>query len=74
MKGKLALCSRGLLGLITEDEPQPVTYADETTGTAYVGVHLSSGENHNIGEPWSSRSPKVVGDLAEVMFFLATQS
>lgn len=73
MKGKLALCSRGFLGLITEDEPQPVVYSDGTNGVAYVGVHLSNGENHEIGDQWSSRTPKVVGELAPILFYLATQ-
>jgi hypothetical protein len=41
MKNKLALCSRGQLGLITHDKRQPVTYTDHSVGMAYVGYSLN---------------------------------
>lgn len=77
MKGKLAVCSRGYLGLITETGQREVTYkkcfACETArgcdstgpctcekGLAFVGVHLTG---ENIGKPWSSRNPRIVGEI-----------
>lgn len=63
MKGKLALCGRGNLGIITNDEKRSVTYADQHVEMAYVGLHLTDGPGHKIGDPWSSRSPMVVGSI-----------
>ncbi len=58
-KGVIAVCSRGMLGLITKDKPQTVNYGDGKTGTAWVGIHLTG----DIGSPWSSRTPRVVGNI-----------
>jgi hypothetical protein len=63
MKGKLAICSLGYLGLITEDEPRPVKFLDGTDGTSYVGIHLTSDHLVKAGQPWSSRNPNVIGEL-----------
>jgi len=60
MKGKLALCSRGCLGIITHNETQGVEYEDGVHGIAYVGVHLRDSEFAKAGDPWSSRTPKVL--------------
>ena len=65
-RGTLALCSRNSLGLITEPEPKEVTYPDGTKGTAYVGIHLTD-KIAPIGSPWSSRNPRVLGTLQEVL-------
>lgn len=65
MKGKLALCGKGTLGLITHAEPQPVSYGDGSKGKAFVGIHLTD-KIAPIGSPWSSRNPNVVGELGEV--------
>lgn len=53
------------MGLITEDQPQEVTYPDGSKAVAYVGIHLKNGEGlyQPIGRPWSSRNPTVVGDV-----------
>lgn len=66
MKNKLALCSRGQLGLITENEKQAVTMVDHSVHMAYVGIHLTDGPGHRIGQPWSSRKPIVVGELVSM--------
>ena len=63
MKNKLALCSRGQLGLITHDKRQPVTYADHSVGMEYVGIHLTDGPGRKAGDPWSARNPVIVGEL-----------
>ena len=63
MKNKLALCSRGQLGLITHDKRQPVTYPDHSVGMAYVGIHLTDGPGRKVGDPWSARNPIIVGEL-----------
>lgn len=59
-KGTLAICGIGCLGLITEGEPKEITYPDGNTGVAYVGIHLTD-KVCKIGDPWSSKRPKVVG-------------
>jgi hypothetical protein len=64
MKNKLALCSRGRLGLITQDKRQPVTYADHSVGMAYVGIHLTDGPGRKAGDQWSSPNPTIVGELS----------
>jgi len=59
-KGLLAYCSKGSLGLITEDFPKQIEYPDGLKGFAFVGVHLTD-KIAPIGSPWSSRTPQVVG-------------
>lgn len=70
MKGKIALCSLGCLGLITNDEKQPVSYTTlvdgALSGEAYVGIHLQDTAHAKAGDPWSSRNPYVVGDAASL--------
>jgi hypothetical protein len=61
-KGDIAFCSLGCLGLITEDEPQRVFYADGNDGMAYVGIHITD-KVAPIGARWSSRNPIVVGHI-----------
>jgi hypothetical protein len=64
VKGKLALCRAGSLGLITNNEKQEVTYADGDKAMAYVGIHLTD-KIAPIGSPWSSRAPIIVGEVTE---------
>lgn len=72
-RGAFAYCSRGELGLITSEMPLTVVYekcfscstiltseCTCVTGIAWVGIHLSP---EKFGEPWSSRTPRVVGAL-----------
>jgi len=61
-KGDIAFCSLGTAGLITEAEPREVTYPDQTTGIAYVGIHLTD-KIAPIGSPWSARRPIVMGHI-----------
>jgi hypothetical protein len=56
-KGAIAICSRGILGLITSDKPEEVKYSDGNTGLAWTGIQI--GEN-TFGQKWSSRNPKVL--------------
>lgn len=63
-KGMIAKCSNGKLGLITSDEPKPVTYSDGNTAYAYVGIHLTG----DIGSEWSSRNPIIVGNIDNCIF------
>jgi hypothetical protein len=72
MKNKLALCSRGQLGLITHDKRQPVTYADHSVGMAYVGIHLTDGPGRKAGDPWSARNPIIVGELCSPAGYAVT--
>jgi len=65
-KGDLAVCSRGYLGLITSEGPEEVSYPDGTRGQAWTGIHLTwyrglEYQHTNPGDPWSSRTPTVVG-------------
>jgi hypothetical protein len=62
-KGDIAFCSRGMLGLITEDEPKEVTYLAGEKDIAYVGIQLQN----NIGGRWSSRNPRVVGHIDDLI-------
>jgi len=49
--GDYCICSRGMIGILTSDKKQKVTYPDGNTGYAYVGVRLRDGAS------WSSRKP-----------------
>ena len=49
--GDYCVCSRGMIGVLTSDKKQKVTYPDGNTGYAYIGVRLKD------GAPWSSRNP-----------------
>ena len=61
-KGTSALCSKGALGMITEEEPKNIVYQDGTKALAYVGIHLTD-KIADIGDPWSSREPRIMGHL-----------
>lgn len=63
MKNKLALCSRGQLGLITHNEKQSVLTLGHACHMAYVGIHLTDGPEHSIGDPWCAQNPIIVGEL-----------
>lgn len=63
-RGAIAYCSAGKLGLITCDEPLEVTYHDGNKGVAWIGIQLTKGI---IGDPWSSRTPKVVGYIEDLI-------
>ena len=65
-KGKVAVCSRGALGLITEGRKKKIKYPDGTTGSAYVGIHLTD-DIAPIGSPWCSRYPDILGDLKKLI-------
>jgi hypothetical protein len=58
--GTIAICSRGCIGLITNDVPQEIVYSDGTKDMAWIGIHLTD-KVGVIGAPWSSRMPKVIG-------------
>jgi len=49
--GDYCVCSRRMIGILTSDKKQKVTYPDGNTGYAYVGVRLKD------GALWSSRKP-----------------
>ena len=49
--GDYCICGRGMIGVLTSNKKQKVTYPDGNTGYAYVGVRLED------GAPWSSRKP-----------------
>jgi len=58
-RGDICTCSRGEIGILTQDEQKEVTYPDGTRAMAYVGIHLD-------GSPWSSRHPKYEGKFEEI--------
>jgi hypothetical protein len=64
LKGTFAVCSQGILGLITSAGPVEVTYPDGNKGEAWTGIALSG---PNVGAPWSSRRPMVVGFAEELL-------
>lgn len=61
-KGDIGICSLGTIGLITEDYPITITYKDGNQSKAYVGFHLTD-KISEIGKPWSSRNPKIIGNI-----------
>ncbi len=61
-KGSFAFCGLDSLGLIVSDELVDTTYLDGNKGRAWIGIHLTDKIAH-IGDPWSSRSPRVVGHV-----------
>lgn len=63
-KGSIAICSLRCVGLVTQDSPKVVTYANGDQGVAYVGIHLTD-KVAPVGSPWSSRNPKVVGHIED---------
>lgn len=66
-RGALAYCSEGHLGLIIDDSPQPVLYANGETALAWHGVHLGG---KFLGQLWSSRNPTVVGHIDDLQAML----
>lgn len=65
-KGVIARCSKGALGLITEDAPVKVRYANGEEASVWVGIQLS----WLLSEPgleWSSRNPKVIGHISPII-------
>jgi hypothetical protein len=72
--GALAYNALGLLGLITSDKPEEVTYPDGKKDRAWIGICLVNDPDFympfgpekgnkpiRIGDQWSSRCPVVVG-------------
>ena len=67
MKGKLAVCSKGYLGLITSEDLEPLFYGEGPyLQYAYTGVHLSP---EMAGKFWCSRNPQIIGDAGDVAKF-----
>ena len=64
MRGKIAYCGHGHLGLILSDRPRSVMYKNGEEGQAWTGIHLTNGEDHKIGDMWSSRAPKVISHIS----------
>jgi hypothetical protein len=65
-KGTLAICGIGCLGLITDDNPQEITYPDGNKSFAWVGIHLTD-KVCSIGGKWLSRNPIVVGHIDDYL-------
>lgn len=55
-RGAIAICSRGIRGLILSEKPKLVTYPDGSSGVSWTGVCL---DGPHAGKPWSSRKPTV---------------
>jgi len=68
-RGSLALCGLGCLGVITQDEPKKVKYKDGNEGVAYVGIHVTN-KIAKVGSPWSSRNPKVICGVSDILVVL----
>lgn len=58
-RGTIAICGHGIMGVITKDEQQLITYPNGEQAHAWVGIAIRS------GKPWSSRKPKIVGHASE---------
>lgn len=78
-KGKVALCGKGTIGLITEAEPKKIVYGAGPRCAEFMpGTHSSLCDCETgvayvgvhltdaiapMGSPWSSRNPIIVGEL-----------
>ena len=65
-KGKLAMCSRGALGLITSGRKKKVKFPDGQMSVVYVGIHLTD-KIAPIGSPWCSRNPDIYGYVSDIL-------
>jgi hypothetical protein len=68
-KGDIAYCGLNSLGLITQDAPKLIQYKDGTEAMVYVGIHLTD-KIAPIGTPWSSKHPRVIGTMEELLKIL----
>lgn len=59
MKGHLAICNAGFLGLMTTDTPQCTPYSGSYQDVAYPGMHLTDARGE-FGSYWQSKNPKVL--------------
>jgi hypothetical protein len=57
-RGTIAICSRGIIGVVTSDHQQEVTYDDGNKGIAWVGLALDD------KTPWCSRNPEIIGTIS----------
>ncbi len=62
MKGDIAYCSQGKLGLITSETQVSVDYPDGSPDMVWMGVNLKD------FTPWSSRIPKVVAHIGHKQY------
>ena len=67
----MTLCSRGLLGLITCDGPTRLAEGTANERIAWTGIQLTdqafAGLEVKGGGPWSSRRPRVLGHVDELI-------
>ena len=66
--GDYCVCSRGMIGVLTSNKKQKVTYPDGNTGYAYVGVRLED------GALWSSRKPVWLPTQEQLQEIVTTNS
>lgn len=80
-KDAIAICSGGLVGVISVDEPIEVNYNDGNKGIAWSGYQLSNSSikgrgdegkvfDVEIGGDWSSRNPTVIGHAPGLSDFI----
>ncbi len=61
IKGDIAICAHGYLGLITCEQPE---YEPSTAGNIgaeiWTGIQLTNKNGRTVGGPWQSRRPTIV--------------
>lgn len=74
----IAFCSIGVLGVITSNEKQKVTYADGNTGEAYTGfvihdtiiqgIRGDAGKLISVkqGDLWCSKVPEIICHISDL--------
>lgn len=74
-KCKVAFCSIGVLGIITSNGLNEVTYADGNKGEAYTGFVIHDtviegikGDSGKLifvktGDQWTSKNPNIIGEV-----------
>jgi hypothetical protein len=71
-RGAVAVCGLNHgAGLITSEQPEEVTYPDGNKGVAWTGIWIDPIEK--AGDPWSSRNPKVIGFMGDMLQFYEDQ-
>lgn len=68
-RGDVAVCRHGYIGLITCDQPETERAGNDVGAEIWVGVQLTTKNGRQVGGPWQSRQPTVLGTMAEVLAY-----
>ncbi len=66
IRDDIVICSRGYIGVISDDQQQTVRYPDGSSGLAWIGYHLSA----PVGNTWSSLTHTKIGHATGLATFI----